>query len=70
MLLLGLDGTGKNTIIELSSFISNCEIFRLNVKRGYNFNDFRDDIKKVFKITGIHKKKITFFISDKDIYEV
>ena len=31
MLLIGLDGTGKNTIMELASFISNCEMLK-NVK--------------------------------------
>lgn len=70
MLLIGLDGTGKNTIMELASFISNCEMFKLNIKKGYNFEDFRDDLKTIFKLTGIQKKKIVFFIADKDIYEV
>ena len=70
MLLIGLDGTGKNTIIELSSFISNCEMFKLNVKKGYSYADFREDLKTVFKLTGIQRKKTVFFIPDKDLYEV
>ena len=70
MLLIGLDGTGKNTIMELASFISNCEMFKLNVKKGYNYLDFREDLKMVFKLTGVQRKKTVFFIPDKDIYEV
>ena len=70
MLLVGLDGTGKSTIMELSSYISNCEMRKLNVKKGYNYSDFRDDLKSVFKLTGIQKKRIVFFVSDRDIYEV
>ncbi len=70
MLLIGLDGTGKSTIMELASFISNCDMHKLSVKKGYNYNDFRDDLKNVFKLAGIQKKKIVLFISDKDIYEV
>ena len=70
MLLIGLDGTGKSTIMELASFISNCDMQKLSVKKGYNYNDFRDDLKNVFKLAGIQRKKIVLFISDKDIYEV
>lgn len=70
MLLIGLDGTGKNTIMELATYISSCEMFKLNIKKGYGFIDFRDDLKSVFKLTGVQKKKIVFFIADKDIYEV
>lgn len=70
LLLIGVDGTGKNTIMVLASIISNCEMFKLNVKRGYCFTDFRDDLKGLFKIAGVQRKKVVFFIADKDIYEV
>lgn len=70
MLLIGIDGTGKNTIMELASYISNCELFKLNIKKGYGYEDFRDDLKNVFKQTGIHKRNIVFFIADKDISDV
>jgi dynein heavy chain len=70
MLVIGIDGTGKNTIVELAAFISNCEMFKLNLKKGYVYSDFRDDIKRVFKLTGIQKKKIVFFVADKDINNV
>ena len=40
------------------------------MKKGYNYQDFRDDVKTVFKLTGIHKKRLVFFLSDNDIAEV
>jgi len=70
LLLIGLDGTGKTTIMGLAATISNCEMVKLNVKKGYCFTDFRDDLKAIFKIAGAQKRKVTFFIDDKDIYEV
>ena len=70
LLLIGLDGTGKNTIMGLAAIISNCEMFKLNVKKGYSFTDFRDDLKNVFKLAGVQRRKVVFFIADKDIYEV
>lgn len=55
--------------MELSAFISNCELIKLNVKKGYTYSDFRDDLKSIFKQAGIKKKHLVFFIADKDIYE-
>ncbi len=69
LLLIGLDGTGKNTIMELSAFVSNCELIKLNVKKGYTYNDFREDLKFILKQAGLKKKHLVFFIQDKDIYE-
>jgi dynein heavy chain len=70
MLLVGLDGTGKSTVLELATFISNCELFKLNIKKAYSYPDFRDDLKAVFKLTALQKKRIVFFIADKDITDV
>ena len=70
MLLIGLDGTGKSTIMELAAFVSNCELIKLNLKKGYGYPDFRDDLKRIFRLVGVQKKRVVFFIADKDIYEV
>lgn len=70
MLLIGIDGTGKSTMLELAAYISNCEVFKLNVKKGYSYSDFRDDLKNVFKATGVQQKKIVFFVADRDISDV
>ena len=32
--------------------------------------DFREDLKAVFKIDSVQRRKVVFFIADKDIYEV
>ena len=68
--MIGLDGIGKFTTIELATYICNGQLFRLNIKNGYNYEDFREDLKSVFKLTGIHQKKVVFFIADTDISDV
>lgn len=70
MLLIGLDGTGKSTVLQLATFISNCELFRLNIKKAYSYSDFRDDLRAVFKLTALQKKRVVLFIADKDISDV
>ncbi len=68
--MLGLDGIGKSTIIELSTYICNYEMFRLNKRKGYNYQDFRDDLKIAFKHAGVQNKKVVLFIPGRDIFEV
>lgn len=47
LLLIGLDGTGRRTCLELASFISGHMLYQLHLKRGYSHQDFRDDLKIV-----------------------
>ncbi|CAF4669677.1 unnamed protein product [Rotaria socialis] len=47
LLLIGLDGTGRKTCLQLASFISGHLMSQLNVKRGYSYQEFRDDLKVV-----------------------
>jgi hypothetical protein len=35
-----------------------------------NSIDFREDLKSVFKIAAVQRRRVVFFIADKDIYEV
>jgi dynein heavy chain len=47
LLLIGLDGTGRRTCLELGAYISGHSMFQLNLKRGYSYQEFRDDLKIV-----------------------
>nr|XP_039247972.1 dynein heavy chain 6, axonemal-like [Styela clava] len=66
-LLVGIDGTGKVTTCKLSSQIAGCELYRLSVVRGYSYNDFREELKKVFRMTGVHNSPTVFLLTDSDI---
>ena len=70
MLLVGLDGTGKKTAVNLAAYITECEQFRLTLTRGYNLESFRDDLKKVCLRSGVKNKRIVFLITDADIVKV
>jgi len=65
-----LDGTGKATVVALACFIANCTLFRLSLHRGYTLTDFREDLKKVFKMAGCQGKKVVFLLTDSDIVKV
>ena len=68
--MVGLDGTGKTTAVQLAAFIANCDLFRLTLTRGYNMENFREDLKKVCVSAGVADKKIVFLLTDTDIVKV
>ncbi|XP_067943512.1 dynein axonemal heavy chain 6-like [Watersipora subatra] len=67
MLMVGLDGTGKATVVGLACYIAGCTLFRLALSRGYSITDFRDDLKKLFKMAGVQGKSVVFLLTDSDI---
>lgn len=70
MVLVGLDGTGKSTTVQLASHIAGCVLYKLTLTRGYGQSDFRDDLKKVFKLAGVQGSNTVFLLTDGDIVKV
>ena len=64
---VGLDGTGKSTVVHLASYIALCEIMRLKLHKNYDTAEFRDDLKTIFKQSGVKGMKTVFLLADSDI---
>ncbi|KAL5008122.1 hypothetical protein ScPMuIL_013703 [Solemya velum] len=67
MMLVGLDGTGKSTVVLLASYIANCDLFKLTLHRHYGIQEFRDDLKAVFLSAGVKGNSVVFLLTDSDI---
>ncbi|KAL8598268.1 hypothetical protein ACOMHN_035218 [Nucella lapillus] len=67
LLLVGLDGTGKSTVVHLASYIAQCEIMRLKLHKTYDMAEFRDDLKTIFIRSGVKGIKTVFLLADSDI---
>jgi len=52
-LLVGVGGSGKQSLAKLSSFILSYDVFRVVVTTSYNLNDLKEDIKIMFQKTGV-----------------
>jgi dynein heavy chain len=70
ILQVGLDGTGKSTVVHLASYIALCEIMRLKLHKSYDMTEFRDDLKTIFKRSGVKGIKTVFLLADSDIVKV
>ncbi|EER14631.1 dynein heavy chain, putative, partial [Perkinsus marinus ATCC 50983] len=66
-LLLGVGGSGRQSLSRLASFISDFECFQIEVAKGYGMNEFRDDLRKCLLGSGCEDKPQVFLFCDTQI---
>jgi len=54
-MLIGVGGSGKQSLSKLTSFIMKCEIYSIELTKNYKSDNFREDIQKMMKKAGIER---------------
>jgi dynein heavy chain len=66
-LLVGVGGSGKQSLSKLSAFILGIEVFRIVVSSSYGMNDLKEDIKTVYMKAGAQGNPQMFILTDTQI---
>ncbi len=66
-LLVGVGGSGKQSLTRLSSYISRAFQFQITLTKQYNKNSFLEDLKTLYKSAGHMRRPTTFLFTESEI---
>ena len=66
-LLLGVGGSGRQSLAKMAIFISNHILTYIEVIKNYNMKSWREDVKKILMQTGLENKQTSFLFVDTQI---
>ncbi|TMW57276.1 hypothetical protein Poli38472_003201 [Pythium oligandrum] len=61
-LLIGVGGSGKQSLSRLAAFTAGSELFEIFLTRGYGENEFRENLKDLYRKLG--KNRVVFLFTD------
>ncbi|KAG9260637.1 dynein heavy chain 1, axonemal [Astyanax mexicanus] len=66
-LLLGVGGSGRQSLTKLATYISEYECFQIELSKNYGVAEWREDIKSIMMKAGLRNVQITFLFVDTQI---
>ncbi|KAJ3083362.1 hypothetical protein HDU99_010537, partial [Rhizoclosmatium hyalinum] len=66
-LLVGVGGSGKQSLSRLAAFISSMDVFQITIRKGYSINDLKVDLSGLYTKTGLKKLQIMFLLTDSQV---
>ncbi|KAL1282482.1 hypothetical protein QQF64_001285, partial [Cirrhinus molitorella] len=66
-LLVGVGGTGKQSLTRLAAHMCGYRCFQIELSRGYNYDSFHEDLRKLYKMAGLEGQDMVFLFTDTQI---
>lgn len=66
-LLVGVGGSGKQSLARLAAFISGLEVSQIQLKKGYGVSDLKTELSGLYMKTGLKNVGIMFLMTDAQI---
>ncbi|XP_005875475.1 PREDICTED: dynein heavy chain 9, axonemal [Myotis brandtii] len=66
-LLVGVGGSGKQSLTRLAAFISSMDVFQITLRKGYQILDFKMDLAVLCLKAGVKNLKTVFLMTDAQV---
>ncbi|XP_063077561.1 dynein axonemal heavy chain 9-like [Engraulis encrasicolus] len=66
-LLVGVGGSGKQSLTRLAAFISSLEVFQITLKKGYGIPDLKSDLGSLYIKAGVKNVGMVFLMTDAQV---
>uniref|UniRef100_A0A8C3EY43 Dynein axonemal heavy chain 9 n=1 Tax=Corvus moneduloides TaxID=1196302 RepID=A0A8C3EY43_CORMO len=66
-LLVGVGGTGKQSLTRLAAFLSSLEVFQITLRKGYGVPDLKADLANLYLKAGLKSVGSVFLLSDAQV---
>ncbi|KAL7443397.1 hypothetical protein ACHAXH_005661 [Discostella pseudostelligera] len=66
-MLVGVGGSGKQSLCRLAAFISGYEVRQISVTSGYGVEDLKDELRSIYRTAGVRGNPIVFLMTDTQI---
>jgi len=68
-MLVGVGGSGKQSLTRLAAFIGGCEIFSIKLTSSYNIVDWKEDLRNIYMKAGVKAIPTVFLFTDQQIFK-
>ena len=62
-LLIGVGGSGKQSLSRLSSFICGFSVYQITINQTYSMSDLKEDLQKMYTRAGVKDEGISFLFT-------
>lgn len=69
VLLIGVGGSGKQSLTRLAAFISVLEVFQTQLKKGFSVTDLKADLATLYMKTGVKNGNCCYLMTDSQVAE-
>jgi dynein heavy chain len=66
-LLVGVGGSGKQSLSRLAAFISSLEVFQVQLRKGYSVSDLKLELASLYSKSGLKNLGIMFLMTDAQV---
>lgn len=66
-LLVGVGGSGKQSLSRLSAYISSLDVFQVTLRKGYGIPDLKIDLANLYTKVGLKNANTVFLMTDAQV---